>query len=237
MKFFYTITDKSFKEKNVKLFLRKLNQEQLDQLEDWMTDVYCEKNEEEEMDLVYTNGKLTAADSNTTNSLVPLSYGTTPEPKPWKETALGKVLKKEKEKKMYNLDIDCGCNSAPANPELVAKDYLVGRLLSARDVKASAAYKTFGLETDDRPITPKELVDRITSGKFVINTDKSDYRTHYPMDFIEWRDPAIKKDRPGYEAWEKLLGTAYYAAKDQIMIGTPADGLKALQTFEVQTIQ
>lgn len=245
-----TFTDKkNSAEKLIKTWLSMLTEQQREDLDCWIMEINeviedkLEEEEEEKMDLGKANVPLSSFSvpseyaynlfSPKMGSLVPLSYGTVPT---YSDQCL-EGCKKEKEKKMYNLDINCDCNSAPANPELVAKNYLVNRLFNAKDIKYSAAYEAFGLTTDTRPTTPKDLVERITSGKFVIKTDMEICKTHYPMDYIEWRDPAIKKDRPGFEAWEKLLNTAHLAAKDQIMIGTPADGLKALQAFEASTIQ
>lgn len=250
MKQSFTISHKNFGESVMKKFLRSLSIVERDNLDIWLTETNIDLEEEKLSMEDFMKAKKALEKANvpmtdfyvseeyafnmftpTYTSLVPLSYGTTP------EGCCGTApTPKEKEKKMYNFDTDC-CNSAPANPELVAKDYLVGRLFDAKDRKYSAAYEAFGLTIDNRPTTPKDLVERITSGKFVIKTDMEIYKTHYPMDCIEWRDPAIKKDRPGFEAWEKLLNTAHLAAKDQIMIGTPADGLKALQAFEASTIQ
>lgn len=164
------------------------------------------------------------------HSLVPLSYGT---PEPCKPV---NTCKEKKEKKMYNLDIDCEYNSAP-NPELVQRDYLVGRLHSANMSKHYEGRKTFNMDPDLAPTTMNDLVQRIKDGKYVIKEDRGDKFSWNPAEQLEWKDPSKKKDEAGFKAFEKLLETATTKAKDQIMISTTADGLKALQDFESSTIQ
>jgi hypothetical protein len=53
------------------------------------------------------------------------------------------------------------------------------------------------------------------------------------MSSIHWNNP--NRDETGYNAADAKLCAATTAANRQIQIGTPAEGLKALQEFESAT--
>lgn len=100
------------------------------------------------------------------------------------------------------------------------------------------AMSFFGLTDDADPQTPEELVQRIKDGKYTIKpTDENDYYLN-PIHLFRWHDPAIVKNKAGYNAWEtNVLDPANTVAERTIQIKSPDEGLAALQAFEATTIQ
>lgn len=109
--------------------------------------------------------------------------------------------------------------------------YLQGRIRDVSYTKTDELTKTFALLDDPTPTNGQELVERILAGKYVIPSNEKK-RYGYAQDQITWRDPAKKADREGYDKAFNALEDARTAANDIIMIGSPADGLAALQAFE-----
>lgn len=121
--------------------------------------------------------------------------------------------------------------------EAEATQYLTSRLLTAYYKVENKLGYDFGLHDYDEPLTARALVERITSGKFQLPSPERDEHNHGLYDAllsIRWRDPAVKEDRPGHDAAIKLLSSDRVAVKDQIQVGTLAEGLKALQDFEAK---
>jgi hypothetical protein len=102
----------------------------------------------------------------------------------------------------------------------------------------------FFINDDQAPLTLKDFKDRVANGKFTVTNfdgekidsndwdDEEDKVCWNIIHAIRWRDPAKKADIVGKEAADKELSKKFTETKDQIMIGTPADGLKALQELE-----
>lgn len=134
----------------------------------------------------------------------------------------------EEETTMY--DLDCEDHAATR-----AQNYLDGRLYSLKATKSREGELAFGLRDDDKPQTPKDLIDRITSGKYIVQPDKMEVTDYEPLRRFRWRDPAKKEDRAGYEASQKAMEAATTTVTDTIMIGTPTEALAALKAFEGTT--
>jgi hypothetical protein len=134
---------------------------------------------------------------------------------------------------MQDIRLNVNSTTSPTySPEQESREYLRSRLLAAYFSKDADLERAYGLRDDSSPETPQEVVDRIIAGKYVINKkDEGDYYCEL-LDYIYWRDPAIKKDREGYDAAHKILKAAHNKASDQVMVLSAAEGLKALQEFE-----
>jgi hypothetical protein len=119
------------------------------------------------------------------------------------------------------------------------KNYLQSRINTLYWSKYSDLQRAFGLANDERPTTAKDLIDRITAGKYVLRDD-SDYQEDFDYDFgglfgIIWRDPSVKKDRDGFNKANDALEAAKQDAIDLIVISDAATGLKAVQDFATKT--
>lgn len=139
----------------------------------------------------------------------------------------------EKEKTMYS-NANVQVTEIQASPE---KDYLRREGEKTYREMDLTLERKFGLVNDDRPMTATDIVARIQAGKFILDAKYKDEYTYGAADYITWRDPAIKEDKDGYKAAEKLLKAAYRTAKDVIEVKTPAEGLDALVAFRSTTIQ
>lgn len=153
------------------------------------------------------------------------------------------ALKKEN-KMSYCDDCDC-CESNDKRPvETLQREYLLNQLSEAYVVKDHEAAKTFFLNDDKTPSDGEEMVARITAGKFILDTDaikavkngKYFYNHSGALLGITWRDPAKPADKDGYKAFMEKLQKSYKVTQRTINIGSPADGLAALNTFESATI-
>jgi len=123
--------------------------------------------------------------------------------------------------------------------ESAKTNYLLQRASNAKYKIQEDLHKQFGLSDDESPRNPQELVDRITSGKYVLPTEKeselmvNQYWPCSPMlAGIKWRDPAVKEDRAGWKAAEKQLETAFNDVHDAVMIKSNDDALAAIKEFE-----
>lgn len=116
-----------------------------------------------------------------------------------------------------------------------ARQYIEGRLMQIYHNKSGALQRDFGLVDDERPTTAKELITRITEGKFKVSADKMEKDSYSPMDYFRWRDPSVKEDRAGFNTALVNMNEAKTEVQDTIMVGTPADALTALKAFESKT--
>lgn len=137
---------------------------------------------------------------------------------------------KKKEKKMnFNFDSE--------SPQANTLEYLSNRTYNVYSAKRDGLMKKYGLVDDDAPTTPREVIDRLASGKFVVNQDNMDKRAYGSFNYFVWRDPAQKKDKEGFAVAETALNAARTKAEDVMVVMTdPATQLKALQDFESTTI-
>jgi hypothetical protein len=140
---------------------------------------------------------------------------------------------KREEYPMQDIRLNVNSTTTAYSPEQESREHLRHRLSAVFYSKDAGLERTYGLRNDNMPETPQEVVDRIIAGKYVINK-RDDDEDYYggPWEYIEWRDPAIKKDREGYDAAFKILTAAKDKTHDQIMVLSAIEGLKALQEFE-----
>lgn len=127
----------------------------------------------------------------------------------------------------------------------VQRNYLLDRLNRAEWPKQQSFTKLFNLHIDNAPKTYKELIDAIKNDKFSLDAKAvkkvdsfSDEDSDYPEGYnpygaffgIVWE--GATPDPEGYQEAVKVMHKQFTAAKDIIMSGVYADGLKALQDFE-----
>jgi hypothetical protein len=141
----------------------------------------------------------------------------------------------KKAKKMcYECDDDF-C-SHPQSDESKQRSYLSRRLNDLEHSKQQEAMKTFGLVDDDAPVNVKELIERILAKQYVLDEKKVTNRGYYNLQRgLRWRNPDLKEDQAGYDAFWSEFTKKQTATQDAISILPPADGLKALQEFEAWT--
>lgn len=119
------------------------------------------------------------------------------------------------------------------NAEKDQRRYLERRLSDIFYSKKNTAKKQFGLVNDDAPRTFEDLKARLDAGKYVIDekdAKKKDWNNG--LSYVEWRDPSVKQDQEGYDAWKKAAKAELTRIEDSIKIDAPADALKAVQAFE-----
>lgn len=124
-------------------------------------------------------------------------------------------------------------NTMTMTLDLQQMDFFRDALRTKKDEKLEALRKQFGLTDDTTPQSEQELVDRITSGKFILDENSKDlyqYSLGNIIRGITWRDPAIKKDQAGFDAAKKTLLAAYEQAEFAIMTD-PSKGADAVNTF------
>lgn len=116
------------------------------------------------------------------------------------------------------------------------KNYLDNRLNSTSCEQQTKAHEKYHMSDDGPPRNPKELVERILAGKYILPKDKdgSDITYDWKFNTMIWRDPAAKKDAAGYTAAMAAIDTAFTSVKDKIEIDTPANALAAIEAFAKQ---
>lgn len=115
--------------------------------------------------------------------------------------------------------------------EATKRNHLSMRAYSIFYDKEAKMERKYGLRDDRSPQNAEELIQRIKDGKFILREDK-DRQYYCPIDQILWRDPSVKKDQAGYDEKRKGLKKDFTALTDKLAIGTPEDGLTALQAWE-----
>lgn len=128
-----------------------------------------------------------------------------------------------------------GNNMKTETVEMTRISYLTQRLEDIEYKKLNELEKTFNLYDDPTPLNGKELVDRILAGKYILPEKAPERFYGYAQDQLTWRDPSKKRDTDGYRKAHDDLMNARIAAEDVVVIGTPADGLAAVQAFEKWT--
>jgi len=130
----------------------------------------------------------------------------------------------KKETTMY-VDNDKHIESSKIN-------YLSQRVSGIWYIKHAELMRQFGLVDDEAPSSAQEIVDRITSGKYVLKADTKDKKNYDPIRYIRWRDPAVKEDQDGLDAAMKLLDKARQDTIDTVAIDTPINALAAVKALE-----
>lgn len=108
-------------------------------------------------------------------------------------------------------------------------NYLEGRLGDVSDYKMDELRQLYHIDDDLTPNTPKEMIDRITAGKYTIEDKKHYYNS---WDGFHWRDPALPADEAGFKTALKQKWKRYQDVKDAIILSPNADALAALKAFE-----
>lgn len=164
---------------------------------------------------------------------------------PCENKAMAKEQQKEKAMRMTNtehtVDINIDANTTTFNADEKKAEYLRYRLQDVEREKLEEARKNFSIYEDSPPVTPKEFVERIKSGAFRYDlnhvtkdgnwNDGKSWRN--APDGIVWRTKDA--DHDGFNAFRTKVEAAELLVRDMITIGTPAEGLKALQEFEATT--
>jgi hypothetical protein len=117
--------------------------------------------------------------------------------------------------------------------ETQKRNYLSSRLSELRETNVDKLRQAYGMDDDDRPMTPKEFIQRIKDGKYVIEKDQEDTEDPYSvMSYIRWRDPAKVEDSKGYKIARDILYKTYNETKDAVIILPLEDALAAVKKFE-----
>lgn len=133
-------------------------------------------------------------------------------------------------KKGTNMYIDT-CNTREENAQMYLRDRQEANFCQ----KDEQLHKDFGLRDNDAPRTIKDMIDRITTGQYVIRTDKEEVEDYNPLRFIRWRNPATQEDQAGYKLAKEAMYKANTKVSDAIMVKTPTEALTAVEEFQTAT--
>lgn len=144
--------------------------------------------------------------------------------------------KNKKESAMATLNISNLTTNDPNRENADKRWYLQNRLDVITQKQVDKLLKEYNLIEEDYPHTPKELRERLESGRYVIPTDEEWKRLRYNycnvFDAIEWRDPKAEKDQDGYDEAREAFNESMRPVKDAINIQDPKEALATLQEFE-----
>lgn len=110
--------------------------------------------------------------------------------------------------------------------------YLLNRLESEHFSKNGVLLKMFGMEDDNFPSSPRELLDRIERKQFVIPEDKMDSEVGNPIYLFKWCDPNKERDFVGYKAAFEELDVIFQDYYDQIKVKGSDAGLDILNSLK-----
>ena len=131
--------------------------------------------------------------------------------------------------------------AAPVSDAATAREYLNKRIYDIRCERVNREfYKLFNLGVSTRPKSYKDLIEKITKGQFKLDEKRTkkidayieadDFYGSYDDGIIWLAD--VMPDRYGFDAAIKAFDKLVQAAKDTVAVGTPAEGLKAVQALE-----
>lgn len=158
-------------------------------------------------------------------------------PVPKRSLVCCKEAPNKKGNKMYD-EFDC-CTQTP---EQKKAEFLDNQLHVASNEKEAELTTAFKMDLKDTPEDPKELVQWVKDGWFKFDSclnDDGSYRDTVarwhvrPVDFIRWNNP--NRDTTGYDAARTKMWDAHTKAYRTINVGSPAEGLAALEAFESTT--
>lgn len=142
---------------------------------------------------------------------------------------------KQKEENMYTqVTVDSESEGRKAQ-------YLSNRMNEVYHEKRNDGMAHFHMDDNQRPKSPKEMVERIKAGDFKFDTEstkedgswKSKYGMCSASSGIDWN--TIPPDEDGYKAFRDKLDAAKEKALDRIRVLTPAEGLATLEEFQAAT--
>lgn len=138
--------------------------------------------------------------------------------------------------------INIEAKAAP-DADAVKRKYLNDRLYMVRGNFRNAMQDKFNYYGSAAPKTYKQLIEKITKGEFKLDekrTKKIDFYVEdndwygNSFDGIIWTGEGAP-DRDGYNAVIELFEVEYKKTQDTVAIGTPAEGLAAIQALEAWT--
>lgn len=148
----------------------------------------------------------------------------------------------KKETDMRN-DISLSVASIQARDlDIEARDRLLTRVTEIYWAKDKVLEDKYFISSPKGPKTLGELKERLAKGQFTI--DGGSHKDDYELEcwksidhWLSWRLKGQEKDQKGFDEAHKALKDLREKTKDQIYTSAPADGLKALQSFEAATIK
>ena len=143
-----------------------------------------------------------------------------------------------KQEEVNSMNYASASVTAPATDVQDQRKYLGKRIEEVYYEKRGPLEATFGLNDDEAPRDPKELKDRLDSGKYIIrglDKDADCYRYFHASELIQWRDPARKADQDGFEAARKALKAVRQEAVDVAKLKSIDEGFEQLKKLEAWT--
>lgn len=183
--------------------------------------------------------KAKSCDTVPTSTLTDLLANKPEDPKPW---AFVKKKKEENPMRYDSVSVNPTVTvAAPVSDAATAREYLNRRISDIRWERVNCEfYKLFNLGVSTRPKTYKDLIEKITKGLFKLDEKRTkkidalieddDFYGSYD-DGIIWLGD-VMPDRDGFDAAVKAFDKLVQAARDTVAVGTPAEGLKAVQDLE-----
>ena len=118
------------------------------------------------------------------------------------------------------------------------REYFQNELDNARSIVTRKANQHYGLEDDEMPHTFEDFIDRIKTGKYVVNsryandTMKNKF-SHYDVGcWIRWRDPTKVQDDVGLEEASEIISKSYRKASHHIRVEDVKELPKIVEDFE-----
>ena len=153
----------------------------------------------------------------------------------------GAVVSPNKKKKdtnmsrIYDEDLDAFVEVTPISDTYLSRSWLdqrVDGIARKIDVKLE---RQFGVRDDEPPKTFADVLARLTSGKYVIEDSKKNRESYDSLNYVQWRDPSIKRDDVGYKLAAEALRSAKTLVLDAVKVLDPKDALAPVQAFEKWT--
>lgn len=115
------------------------------------------------------------------------------------------------------------------------KAYFLRRIVEIESDKTSGAYKTYGFSGLSRNMSPNELIARIKSDAFTLDAEYADEESYDVLDGFTWT--TVKRDKKGYEAFQRGLADLVASTKDAIWAETDFSKLPGLvAAFKAATV-
>lgn len=130
-----------------------------------------------------------------------------------------------------NMCYDCETYST----EQTKRDHLNHRVDRIHRDLTTALQRKYGLVDDETPKTFKELLDRLTTGMYVIDKKYLELEEYNPRNCllnVEWRDPSKESDQAGYNKANEKLTVAWRKVLDDVVILPVLEALASVREFE-----